>query len=401
MPKVSVIVPVYNVENYLSACLDSIIAQTMEDMEIICVDDGSTDRSSEICDLYAKKDPRIKVIHKENGGLVSARKAAIKIAKGDYIGYVDGDDWIGSGFYASLVYQIIHSDSDAVIAGFSRDLFNASTQITSVILSGIYENDSLDFFFSNMISTGFFFRHGITTYLWNKLFKKSVIEKWQLAIDERISIGEDAAVVYPTLLSCKKISVIDVCAYHYRQREDSMLKKTSSFSSEKERLRVLYDYISFCMKSFPKNYELQNQIQKYILATTIIRSGGISDSAQINSLYFPFGEDIKGKNIAICGAGTFGQQLEKRLRESNYCHIVAWVDDDYWEYRRCCINVDSVSELSEENFDYVLIGTIDNFAAQNIRSRLIDTGIDVKKILQVHCPKAGLENILEEYFKNG
>lgn len=399
-PLISILIPVFNIERYIGVCLESIIRQTYKNLEIIVVDDGSTDRSGEICDLYAQKDSRIKVIHKENGGLVTARKAAMKVANGDYIGYVDGDDWIGEGFFSSLVSEIIHNDTDAVIVGFSRDLFNTSTQITSVIPSGVYEKDNLDCFYSNMISTGDFFRHGITTYLWNKLFKKSVIEKWQLTVDERISIGEDAAVVYPALLSCKKISVIDVCSYHYRQREDSMLKKSASFSSEKDRLRVLFAYMSDCLNSFPKKHGLERQIQKYILATTIIRSGGISDSAKINTSYLPFGKDLKGKNIAICGAGTFGQQLEKRLRDSNYCNIVAWVDDDYWEYRRCCINVDSVSELSEVQFDYVLIGAIDSFAAQNIRARLIDTGVDIKKILQVHCPEEGVENILEEYLKN-
>lgn len=399
-PLISILVPVFNIERYIGICLESIIRQTYKNLEIIVVDDGSTDRSGEICDLYAQKDSRIKVIHKENGGLVSARKAAIKLAYGDYIGYVDGDDWIENDFYSSLISEIIHSNSDVVIAGFSRDLFNSSTQITSVIPAGIYENGSLDYLFSNMISTGDFFRHGITTYLWNKLFKKSIIENCQLTLDEQISIGEDAAVVYPALLSCRKISIVDICSYHYRQREDSMLKKSVSFSYEKDRLRVLYVYMSECLKSFPNKYALENQIQKYILTTTIIRSGGIYDSAKINMSYIPFGENINDKDIVICGAGTFGQQLEKRLRESKCCNIVAWVDDDYWEYRRCCINVDSISVLSEIHFDYVLIGTIDSFAAQSIRSRLIDIGVSVRKILNVVCPKDGIENILEEYLKN-
>ena len=99
---VSVIVPVYNTERYLAKCLDSIIAQTMRDIEIICVDDGSTDSSLEILTAYAGKDARIRVIHKENGGLVSARKAGIKAARGTYIGYVDSDDWIEPRMYERL-----------------------------------------------------------------------------------------------------------------------------------------------------------------------------------------------------------------------------------------------------------------------------------------------------------
>ena len=94
MCRISIVIPVFNVENYIGDCLKSVINQTFTDIEIICVDDGSTDNSGNICDAYAKMDARIIVIHKKNGGLVSARKAGVKIARGEYIGYVDGDDWI-------------------------------------------------------------------------------------------------------------------------------------------------------------------------------------------------------------------------------------------------------------------------------------------------------------------
>ena len=92
---ISVIVPIYRIDRYVGLCIESLINQTYKNLEIILVDDGSPDRCPEICDLYAKKDSRIKVIHKENGGLVSARKAGIMTATGKYVGYVDGDDWVG------------------------------------------------------------------------------------------------------------------------------------------------------------------------------------------------------------------------------------------------------------------------------------------------------------------
>lgn len=96
MPKISIIVPVYNVEKYLRKCIDSILNQTFKDFELILIDDGSTDESGKICDEYNLKDNRIKVIHKENGGLSSARNAGLDIAQGEYIGFVDSDDWIES-----------------------------------------------------------------------------------------------------------------------------------------------------------------------------------------------------------------------------------------------------------------------------------------------------------------
>ena len=357
-PLISILVPVYNIERYIGLCLESIIKQTYQNLEIIVVDDGSTDRSGEICDLYAKKDYRIKVIHKENGGLVSARKAAIKIANGEYIGYVDGDDWIEEGFYSALVSSMQQSNSDVVIAGFTRVLFDKKVRILNALEIGVYYGKQLEVFYSSMISNNSFFQHGVTTYLWNKLFKKEIIKENQLSVDERITIGEDGAVVYPALLKAKKISIIDNCAYYYRQREDSMLKKTNDFSYESKKLSVLYEYIKKSVNDSSGKYDLLLQVQKYLLSTYIIRSGGILNE----SVFLPFSKDIKGRKIVVCGAGTFGQQLVKRFEETNFCELVSWIDDDYWEYRRCCLDVNPISILTELNYDYIVIGMVDNFS---------------------------------------
>jgi len=392
LPLISVLVPVYNIERYIGFCLESIIKQKYRHLEIIVVDDGSTDRSGEICDLYAAKDSRIKVIHKANGGLVSARKAAMLVAQGKYIGYVDGDDWIGPDYYSDLFLKLNEGGCDAVIAGFSRDLFDSTATMSNVVEAGCYEGGKLSDLFANMISTGKFFRHGITTYLWNKLFKREIVEKIQLGIDDKISIGEDGAVVYPALLQCKKIFVANNFSYHYRQREDSMLKKSKPFEQEISQLQVLYNQLYKSIKKYPENLQLKLQLQKYLLSTCIIRSGGI-----INFSYFPFEKDIKEKRIAICGAGTFGQQLEKRLREKNYCEITTWVDYDYWEYRRCCLNVDPLENLLDADFDYVLLGTIDSLASQSMRERLIRMGVEPKKILSVQTEDCMVKDALSHY----
>lgn len=395
-PLISVLVPVYNIERYIGLCLESIICQTYTNLEIIVVNDGSTDRSGEICDLYAKKDSRIKVIHKENGGLVSARKVAMEIATGDYIGYVDGDDWIGEDFYSVLLSAMKQHNSDVVVAGFSRELFTKSAKIINVYPAGIYEGANLEVLFSSMISYGDFFRHGITTYLWNKLFKKEVIKDCQLSLDERVSIGEDGAAVYPALLKCNRVCVIDNCSYHYRQREDSMLKKASSFAKESECLSVLYEYLKNAFGANIKKYEVSIQIQKYVLSTFIIRSGGILN----NSIHFPFSKDIKNKNIVVCGAGTFGQQLVKRFEESKFCNLVAWVDDDYWEYRRCCLNVDPISSLLKLSYDYILVGMVDSFSAQKTKNILVDFGVPTSKILSLNVKAEDVASYLNQYLNS-
>jgi glycosyltransferase involved in cell wall biosynthesis len=394
-PLISVIVPIYKIDRYLGICIESIINQTYNNLEIILVNDGSPDRCPEICDLYAQKDRRIKVVHKKNGGLVSARKAGLQIATGEYVGYVDGDDWIGSGFYESLCSKIVECDADLTIAGQSRELFDKCTCFNNSIPVGTYDGEKLQILYEGMISYGDFYKPGITTYVWNKLFKREILLEHQYNVDEHITIGEDAAVVYPYMMSCKRVSIIDNCEYHYRQREDSMLKKSSSFKEEASGLKVLYEYLSKFANEQPEKYELQRQVNDFILSICIIRSGGISSDMQEE--YSPYDKDFYGKDIVIYSAGTFGQQLMNRIKENSHSNVIGWIDDDYWEYRRCCLNVDPVESITKSKFDYVLIATVDCAVGREVMDRLLSFGLSIEKVVIVHCPAEIRRQLIERY----
>lgn len=388
---ISVIVPIYGIDRYIGICIESILSQTYENLEIILVNDGSPDRCPEICDLYAKKDKRIKVIHKPNGGLVSARKAGLEVASGEYVGYVDGDDWIGPGFYESLYSAIVTSGCDVVCAGQSRDLFSQSVHFINPYPLGIYTGNKLKSLQKNMLSYGDFYRPGITTYVWNKLFRRDVLYQHQMNVDDRISIGEDAAVTYPVLMECGSAYVSDCVAYHYRQREDSMLKKSASFEAEAEKLKYLYEYMSGFAGKYGGN--LQEQVDDYVLGICIMRSGGrLPDDS-----YSAFGEVYYGKNVVLYSAGTFGQQLMNRFKENRHCNVVGWIDDDYWEYRRCCLDVDPVDNIAKLEFDYILIATVDCRNAGKIKNRLLDYGISEEKILTVNCEKKMRRNLVRKF----
>lgn len=427
---ISVIVPIYGIDRYIGICIESILNQTYKNLEIILVDDGSPDRCPEICDLYARKDKRIKVIHKSNGGLVSARKAGLQIASGEYVGYVDGDDWIGPGFYESLYSAIVTSGCDVVCAGQTRVLFSKSVHFINPYPLGIYTGEKLKDLQNNMLSYGEFYQPGITTYVWNKLFRRDVLYEHQMSVDDRITIGEDAAVTYPVLMECSSVYVSDCVAYHYRQREDSMLKKSASFEAEAEKLKYLYEYMSSFAGKYDGNNRvingekygersdgrygekygetsdrgkgreshsecriLQEQVDDYVLGICIMRSGGrLPDDS-----YSTFGDAYYGKNVVIYSAGTFGQQLMNRFKESGHCNVVGWIDDDYWEYRRCCLDVDPVEHISELEFDYILIATVDCRNAERIKNRLLDYGISGSKILTVNCKKEHRRELIRKY----
>lgn len=382
-PLISVIVPIYMIDRYVGICIESIINQTYQNLEIILVDDGGKDRCPEICDLYKSKDKRIKVIHKSNGGLVSARKAGLQQSNGAYISYVDGDDWIGPGFIEGLYIAAETCNVDMVCAGFTRDLFAKSEHFTNAVSSGIYEGERLKWLWQNLISFGSYYRPGITTYVWNKLFKRDILLAPQSSVDNRISIGEDGAVTYPAILNCSRIAVVENVAYHYRQREDSMLKQNAWYSSEAKKLLYLYDYMKRWAAKTDTVLNIKTQVTDYVLSIALMRSGGRLPQDNFST----FDTTYYGKNVVIYSAGTFGQQLVNRFRETEHCNVVAWIDDDYWEYRRCCLNVDPVESVSSLSFDYILIATVDELVAEKAERRLMDLGVNQKKILKTVVPE--------------
>lgn len=243
----SIIVPVYNVRDYLKDCIDSILAQSFTDFELILVDDGSTDGSGEICDSYVERDNRIKVIHKENGGVVSARIAGINAAKGLYAGYVDGDDWIEKDMYEKMVHYMRAYNCDLVMCDIiheSKSLPLSSGGTRTDLNGGYYNsNDLRSKIFPNMIYSGQFYEFGVYPVIWNKLYRREKLIKHQSVVDVRIKTGEDAACVYPYLLNCESLYFIkDMSLYHYRSSENSM---TSAYDSMYfERVKALYSFFS-------------------------------------------------------------------------------------------------------------------------------------------------------------
>lgn len=382
-PLISVVVPIYMIDRYVGICIESIINQTYKNLEIVLVDDGSKDRCPEICDLYQKKDCRIKVVHKSNGGLVSARKAGVQQSNGEFITFVDGDDWIGPGFIESFYTAIVTSDADIACAGFTRDLFSKSASFLNAMPSGIYEGEKLKSLWKNMISTGPYYRHGISTYVWNKLFKRRILCKALNSVDDRISIGEDGAVSYPALLSCSRVVVVDNVAYHYRQREDSMLKQSAEYATEARKLKYLYDFFIRWAETTPQELNLKEQIVDYVLSIALMRSGGRLPHGE----YSTFNRAYYGKKVVIYSAGTFGQQLVNRFKESGHCEIVGWIDDDFWEYRRCCLDVDPVECIASISYDYVLIATVDSIVADRVKKQLADYGVSQEKMLIITVPE--------------
>ena len=185
---ISVIVPIYRVEKYLEKCIRSIRNQTYKNLEIILVDDGSDDRCPQICDWHAGIDERIRVIHKENGGLDSARKAGILTATGRYVGYVDGDDWIEPQMYEKLLENAYAYDVAVVESGVIDSWAEEERKRIHYLQEGCYKGrDFMEKVETKLLYAGVFFEHGIAPYLWTKLFLKDVLIKYQMKEGDRKS----------------------------------------------------------------------------------------------------------------------------------------------------------------------------------------------------------------------
>ena len=357
--KISVIVPIYNISCYLPPCIESILSQTFQDLEILLVDDGSTDGCSEICEEYKQQDSRIKVIHKANGGLVSARKAGIRGASGDYIAFVDGDDWIEPDMYQRMYRTITEQDVDIVMCGRYEDVGDSGKKVFHGIPEGRYgKEEMLHSVYPHMIAKEDFFEYGILPVVWDKLFRRECLEKYQLAVDQRIVMGEDAACVYPCILNADSIYVMQECLYHYRQSTASIIKQIPERALERNQFQVLWKTVYESLSQYTSIYDLRRQWEKFILFLMLPRADGLYKGFDELAYLFPFPKVKKGSRIILYGAGTYGQRLHRYLESTGFCQVAAWVDRNYLQYQSMDLQVESPEVIPERQYDAIVIAIV-------------------------------------------
>ena len=212
-PTVSIIVPVYNVKDYLSRCMDSLISQTLQDLEIIVIDDGSTDGSSSILDSYSIKDDRVKVIHIENGGVARARNIGLDNAKGEFIGFVDSDDFVESQMFEILLKVALETESDFVqckfdIVGDNSTVYSSFNNKETTVIDN--QKKIVELFFDDIIDAS----------VWNKLYNRSALSQMRFPIDW--AFAEDFSLNVQVALKCRRIALINDVLYHYYSRGNSV-----------------------------------------------------------------------------------------------------------------------------------------------------------------------------------
>ncbi len=286
MPLVSVIVPIYKVEAYLERCIESIVNQTYSQLEIILVDDGSPDGCPALCDDWKKKDDRIKVIHKENGGLSDARNAGLEIATGDIVSFIDSDDWINIYFYETML-SIMDTEHSDIIQCEREILSNSTGELLKSVGTYTTLTVSTEEALSMLIAEDRF-----RQVVWNKLYKREVLVEKFL----KDAINEDEFWTYKIFGEAALVTYIDAVMYYYFAREGSIMG--SGYSVKRlDGLRALAERHEYICKNYPQltnqsnNSVYESCIYHYQMALTYLKEpekgSTLSYIKNLSNQYFP------------------------------------------------------------------------------------------------------------------
>lgn len=371
--KISIIVPIYNIEEYLEKCISSIIKQTYTNLQIILVDDGSTDNSGKICDEYAMIDSRIQVIHKENQGLVVARKSGLRCADGRYIGFVDGDDYIDSCMYEQLVQFMEKNDVDFVHSGYYKNdskvvmgpdnecvIELENNNLQSVFDQKVFDTTNLDF---------------ISPSIWSKLFKRELITEAYNKVPDNQSYGEDLISLCECILLSKRIGILDRAFYHYRIRGGS-LSHSGSYKGIIQEIKLYESLLQLLDNKVKVETFLNRKLVNGILGQMEL----LTDS-NFPIYKFPNLSIFTGKKIVIFGAGKVGKDYYDQISKTNNCEIVAWIDNYCGANSGDYMKIDRVETLEKTEFDFVLIASLNKRIADSIINQLDKYNVDRKKIV--------------------
>lgn len=363
MVDISIIIPAYNAEKYIRDCMNSVLNQTFKNIEIICIDDGSTDSTGKILDEYSLKDSRITVIHQENRGQTKGRKVGIEKAIGKYIAFVDSDDWLDSHMYEEMYCLAEEYNVEAVCCGYYSVQGKTRVKVFNDMKSGLYGKDSIyQYLFDCNKAT-----RKINWSYWTYLFNKNSIYEYIMNIDDEIKQGEDIVGVWSFLINAKSIYVINAPFYFYRV--------TGGTSSRKENDNFLFHinrvYLSL-KKQFQKNEHAEYLIHmlKHMLYDLTI-SGSCFFGERKDFFLFPYERIPANSNVVLYGAGMVGKSYYRQLKNNHFCNLVAWVDRAFENISSELYCIENPAKIKEIEFDYLLIALVNYGAIDAIVDEII------------------------------
>ncbi len=379
MNKLAVIVPVYNKEKYLGKCLESICRQTYPDLEIILVDDGSTDASGAICDACAKKDHRINVIHQENQGMVKARHNGLLACDCEYATFVDADDWLVQDAF-SVVSDYMEKQVDVIAYGKIREKgMSGNILPVSSYAYGAYTRQDIERdIFPSMIWDFQKGRPGLTQSLCDKVIRRSLLlRSFELAGHlGKMNHGEDCLILYPLMRWVQSLYMIKENLYYYRQVERTIPEYLSS-DQFFEKLYLWYMHLTKYVTEFPDG---RKQLEYLYIFFAESRKACYGDVTARAEYVFPFQSVPARSRIVLWGAGKLGRIYYEQVRRTGYCEIAAWGDRNYPSCGEHAVIKPENLSLNPES-DYIVIAMLSESAKDEITARLKEMGVSEKRII--------------------
>lgn len=368
----SVIVPVYNTGKYIQQCIESIRRQSLENIEILFVDDGSTDGSGEICDGYSRLDSRIRVFHQNNQGPIASRAFGISKARGSYVTFVDSDDFVDKESFEMAVSDM-KEGIDVISFGIVR-YFDEENKKNSLSRydAGIYmQKDIQEKIFPSMIWDAPRETFGLDPALWNKIMKKELLQAEYVKLKNvSFHYGEDVAVVYPLLLNTKSLALHKEAYYYHRQRKGNEI---AGYLKDPGYFKKLYELYEYLLGVFGDDDDIRKQIDLFYVHSVqlgLLRYNLLKHQVRY---MFPFDRVTKGERIILYGAGTVGRIYMDQLSKLNYCEVVLWVDKNYSLYNDSQIK--GIEEITKCNFDKIIVALAQNEICNVVKRTLLSLGI--------------------------
>ena len=369
--KLSVVVPIYNAEECLERCLDSILYQTYLELEVILINDGSTDLSDSICRGYADRDGRIRYYKQENLGVNATRRKGILIASGDYVTFVDADDYLEKDAFQRLAEEMGNNNPDIVLYNVIEENKETSIVLSNFIKPGLYQGGKLKKLYPMMLSQKPFFSFGILPTVYSKLFNRCFLNTIQIEYDDSISFGEDELFVFQCLIHAKSIKVIEFAPYHYVKKQDNSLTWKEQDESSISALQRIMEANVSCLN---ESEILLKQVYEYITFVRLLKA-----PQTVPSIVDLFSK--RSNRIALYGAGGFGQSLFREYGD----RVSLWVDRDYKKYKFLNGQVKDIETLNSnaDQYDVVYIAIINETLCKQIKENLREKGI--KKDVEFFC----------------
>ncbi|RHB38838.1 glycosyltransferase [Enterocloster aldenensis] len=365
-PLVSIIVPVYNAYKYIDKCLSSISKQRYKNIEVIIIDDGSTDGSANICDCYVNADKRFRVIHQKNQGRVLARAKGVNEAKGEYIGFVDGDDWIEDEMYEYLMNIALKCDVDLVTSGYIEE-GNICRRVEDSLIEKEYRTSQekecilANFLFGeNMQKPGMIFSQC------TKIYRSGILKNTIKKIPTKMCIGEDCLLNITYILKAKSIYISKKAYYHYRIHCESTIH--SMCEDYLSHVNLLFTELKAVFTNLKNHRILLRQLDKMIVSLTV---DGLNQKIGLSgSIYMPWYmfdiNGLEGKRIILYGAGAVGKDFFFQIQKQTSISLILWVDQKYKELNMNNYKISDVDMISNTEFDQILVAVKHESLAKKI-----------------------------------